>query len=45
MYFTPDGEGNLRRPTNASFISRLSETLENLGDEMMGNTTGYAQNL
>lgn len=45
MYFQPDGEGNLRRPTNASFISRLSETLENLGDEMMGNTTGYAQNL
>ena len=27
LYFTPDGTGNLRRPSNGAFISRLSDGL------------------
>lgn len=27
LYFTPDGAGNLARPTNAAFISRLADSI------------------
>jgi len=27
LYFTPDGQGNVARPTNAAFISRLADSI------------------
>lgn len=27
LYFTPDGQGNVERPTNAAFISRLADSI------------------
>lgn len=44
MYFQPDSNGNLQRPTNAAFISRLSDSLKLSEDWNPENGTEYVQN-